>query len=814
MVRKTGFGLLVGAVLAVVVAVAGAGDITAGPQAEPQVAPAEGGTSGPVSKPRFELYIPSIRTLLEQTARSHSGAFLAPARSMLLELGTVSSEGVDATEALGLLEQIKGWPDTAIRAATYAPDTEGRARWVVQFDWPLEALHDRVAALLSSEAAKTILEGVTLAKCDGGEGYEIALPGMKLAYLLPARPSGLPEAETAPPEAETGSPKAETASPEAGTRPLQAGLGSPAADKASGVGRRASGVTAFGACLASHPDLGVLEGFTAGGSQEQGESPPLLTCRLNLAGTEQDSGATGFSAFRAVTAVEYQARIDEQGDWTEDVSVLWPPVSGLGAKAIFGKVKQTFFVPDTAFGAAVFESGLAVGMLDALVGFGPQVMMEDPGELSVVGEAAPGPIASRAGSQACVTLLPGTGFIPFPDVVVQLQTKRPEELVKDVRAAVEKANKVYKDREQPEPWHEGQVRDRPVFWSDGGGRYGAAMMPLSLRPVLTVVKELDARERERDILLLAWTSTAPEDLVRRWLDLPRGQDRRFLPSSTKTSGQAWLNWLAFYKWVSPYLNVGLSGLGVETLLPEAEAIRADLTDAEVTAKLKYSGLALSHRGPLPAGAVLLPALVGASLVPDESGGSDLARERLACERLRVLYHHCKLFQKDRQRWPAELAELDGYVDFAGHPELLELQLSSKRRWLRWLEEVAEATERDKDKDKEDAEEEDQWSGLDTDLYVIDWGREHWTLGFEPGTFEHLEKLYIDQDGRIHRVVKQAPAEAKKDQAAAPPVGQEAIPKQDAEAKKDRADEPAIRQDATSKEAAEEQEDRADEPAVD
>jgi hypothetical protein len=78
--------------------------------------------------------------------------------------------------------------------------------------------------------------------------------------------------------------------------------------------------------------------------------------------------------------------------------------------------------------------------------------------------------------------------------------------------------------------------------------------------------------------------------------------------------------------------------------------------------------------------------------------------------------------------------------------------------------MAEAPE-----EEEEEKEEGQWYSLETDLYVIDWGRERWTLGFEPGTFEHLDKLYIDQDGRIHRVVKPTSAEPEKQQADKPAV---------------------------------------------
>ena len=172
-----------------------------------------------------------------------------------------------------------------------------------------------------------------------------------------------------------------------------------------------------------------------------------------------------------------------------------------------------------------------------------------------------------------------------------------------------------------------------------------------------------------------------------------------------------------------------------------------MTDGMLTAKAKFSGLEVSHQGPLPVGAVVLPSLLAVAAAADESGGSDLARERLASQRLKVLYHHSTLFHKDLGRWPAEVAELDGYIDFAGNPELLKLNLSSRKQWADWLLGGFDA-----DDDAAEDEEEEE-SEIDEDLYVIDWEPDRWTLGLAPGTLEHLERLYIDHDGVVHRVEK-------------------------------------------------------------
>ena len=93
------------------------------------------------------------------------------------------------------------------------------------------------------------------------------------------------------------------------------------------------------------------------------------------------------------------------------------------------------------------------------------------------------------------------------------------------------------------------------------------------------------------------------------------------------------------------------------------------------------------------------------------------------------------------------------MDFAGHPELLELELSSRKSWGEWFDGLFES-----DEEKENEDEDEEESDLDDDLYVIEWGQNSWRLGLAQGTLEHLEKLYIDQDGKIHRVEKVDPSE--------------------------------------------------------
>ncbi|MCK4659427.1 MAG: hypothetical protein KAV82_07885, partial [Phycisphaerae bacterium] len=406
----------------------------------------------------------------------------------------------------------------------------------------------------------------------------------------------------------------------------------------------------------------------------------------------------------------------------------------------------------------VLNPRMGPGMLENMAGFGPQMMMEESGSFTIMGEAAGGPISANVDSQMCITILPGTGFMPVPDFVIQVKTKHAEKLIESIRKATKKINKLYRRREQPRPWHKATVKDRPIFWSNAGAVRGAILMPWVMRPVLFVTTETDARDRERDFLVLAFTTTSPKNLVRRWIEMPRPKDRRFLPEKRKVHGQMWVNWEQTYKWIQPYLNLSLSIVSRDLLLPSAKEMSDKLTDASLTMKVRYEGVRVSHRGPIPAGVVAVPTLLGIASEM-ESRGSDLARERSACRRLKVFYHHAKLFERDMGRWPAELAELDGYIDFAGHPYLTRLELSPKKRRSDWFESVIESDDEDEEDEEEEEDEDEAWISIDDDQFVIEWGRELWTLGVAPGTFEHLDNLYIDQDGNIHRVEKKPAAES-------------------------------------------------------
>ena len=315
---------------------------TTAPTTLPASAPTTAPTTAPVTaavveepaefRPRFELFVPSLQRLVAETRRSHSGLLIDRVGEMLGEVGSMSAEGVDVESAAALLDRFGSWPDTSLDAAVFAADNEGRMRWAIRFDWPLADLYERLAPLLELEAAESILEGVRLAaRADGG--YVITVPEATVGYLLP-------------------------------------------------VGDTRS-------VFASHADIAFPTERFRGTEESEANGDSLLVCRLNLVGTEKDSGATFFSSLSAVTDVVHGCRVDEAGEWVELTQVHWPPGVGMAAKALLGKVQQTFFVPDEAYGGAVLSSPGAPAMLEAAAGFGPQMVMEEGGGFGVVGEAEP-----------------------------------------------------------------------------------------------------------------------------------------------------------------------------------------------------------------------------------------------------------------------------------------------------------------------------------------------------------------------------------------------------------------------------------------
>lgn len=683
---------------------------------------ASDGPIGLSSVPRFELHAPSARGLVESLNKSRGGALLAPLRELLVEAGRSSADGVDVDDAGAIAAMIAGWPDTPVHLAVFARDYEGSLRWFARVDWPMGSLHDRVAALLKSDAGRTIFEGVTLTP--RGDEFVLALRGVSLARLVR--------------------------------------------------------VDDLRSAITSHSDLPLSVNGLAPSAEEGEAAMPPLRCRLNLAKTEADSGAVGLSSFSAVTAIDYSMRPRDDGAWDDTIRVEWPPVSGMGAKALLDRVEQTYFVPSAALGSLAVSAIMFPGMLENIAGLGPQIVAGEDGGMEMVESEEVGAIATHVDSAMSFTLLPGTGFLPFPDIVIQARTRSPEDLVKGVRAAAIQANKELRKRDRRAPWHEADMRDRAVFWRDADGPGGATVMPLSMRPVLFVAEEKDAKGKDVHVLVLGLTSTTPESFVRRWMDMPRPETRRMIPSTRKSDGELWINTLAVYRLVAPYVNISLSGGGLETLLPRESDVASSLTDMTLSAKISFSGLRVTHTGPIPAGVLAVPGMLGAATEEDRSGGTDLARERLGRQRLRLLFHHAKLFKKDHGRWPARIEELDGYVDFAGHPELLKLQVSAAKAWSDWFEGMSKAAEKARS-EMEEQEEDDEKPAFEANLYVVHWKPDRWSLSFAPATFEHLERLGIDQEGEIVRVLRTPKPKPSADEAKPAPVADGNIETKDAAA---------------------------------
>jgi hypothetical protein len=220
-----------------------------------------------------------------------------------------------------------------------------------------------------------------------------------------------------------------------------------------------------------------------------------------------------------------------------------------------------------------------------------------------------------------------------------------------------------------------------------------------------------------------------------------------VPSSEKAHWQARIHWRSIYDLVHPYLSTFACLSGDATLPPTSEEIADSLDDSEVNVRIEFNGLQVRHTGPIPFGAAYVPGVTIASLSASADPSSESARERVACRHLRVLYHHARLFKKDYGRWPATVAELDGYVDFAIHPYLLRLRPQERSLAENF---VAVFTG---EREHQSGDEEEEWEAIDDSLYVIDWTPEDWKLKFRDDQFKEYQTIYIDTEGNIHRVPK-------------------------------------------------------------
>ncbi len=492
--------------------------------------------------------------------------------------------------------------------------------------------------------------------------------------------------------------------------------------------------------LRSHPTVQLPTKFFDGVS---GDGEPVLSARLELTSTEKDSGSTFLSSFKLVTFVDYTTRIDEAGVWHDQLRAGWPMVSWLTVKALLGQPSQSFYTPSDAFLGAVLEAN------------GAKTLLEQSAGLKLKkGSGGEGPVERFGGDEVLLTILPGVGFIPAPEIVAQCRIRNRDRFSEALQERIAALDKEAEQTEQKSSWHEVEVRGLRVFWCDLANRGSGNVVPFLMRPVLFLQKAKDDRKREREFLIVGWTSTNPVRFVERWLDRPRDPpELRYLPASRKHNFEAWVHWQQLYDWIHPYVNLGLSEISVDAILDDE--IGTDIPDAMLSGDIKMAGMIVSHEGPVPLGLLAVPAMASTSL--QETRSSDLARERLARRQLQVLYHHCRLFQQDTGRWPVRVAELDGYVDFAGNQQLLKLEESSQKRFGKMFSRIFSGSDDDGDKKTDDDAEDSPESVYDVDdsIYEIVWEDGEWQLGYAPGKLEHLSRLYIDMNGDMHREQKPA-----------------------------------------------------------
>ena len=625
--------------------------------------------------PQVEVYIPSVARLAVEIQRSRT-AQLYRALSALVPMPVdETGEGFDPQAVLALVKKTMAWTDTSVSFFTYTQDREGRPRWIVRLDWPLDDLRRRVGEILNDEAAKKILKDIELKQQKDGS-YQIESPDTVLAILR---------------KTEGGSIVASTA----GLEPPERAFG----QKPEGKKKSKSS---------------------------------LVYCLLNLAGEDEEQGNSMFSQIAGVSDIRYAASVGEDGLWNERFNIRWNPFVGMALKTMFKKAGASFQCPKEAFAVAAIHLGMAEGMADGLTGL------------------PTGTIGSRADGEFAIAVVPGGGFLPIPDLFYQFHVRGEDKIVEAIRKAMRKDAKKRKEDDRLPAWREEKVGDRVVFWQDPSVDRGGGLSLMNYRTVVFFGKKnKDADDESGSQLIVAQTSNWAEDAVGRWDELSARESLRMrVPTSDKVHWQAVIHWKEIYELVSPYLTLA-AGMGSEVAAaPDAEELGDALADSTINIQILYAGLDARHTGPLPFGAAYVPAVAAMSLSETSGGGTEADRERIACRNLRVLHHHAKLFKKDYGRWPATVAELDGYVDFSSHPYLLSLQPKDDG-FLGGF--VAIFKTGAKKKASEDADEEE--SDINDSLYEIDWSEHDWKLRLRADEFVNYATIYVDAEGEIHRVEK-------------------------------------------------------------
>lgn len=637
--------------------------------------------------PQVEVYVPSVARLAEEIQRSRTAKLYHAMAAMIPVPVDETGEGIDPQAIISLLKKTTAWPDTSVSIFTYTQDRDGRPRWMIRLDWPLDDLRKRMDEILKDDAAKKILKDMTLKRNDDGT-FQIELPDTIIAVLR----------------------KTEGGSLIASTVDLQP------PEKAFGQKSRSDESAAMKRTKSS-----------------------LVYCRLNLeAGSEGERGHSLFSQISGVSDIRYAASVGADGLWKERFNIRWNPLLGMALKAVFKKASEPFECPKNAYAAAVFHFGMTEGLADSIAGLPPQT------------------IGSRADGEAAFSALPGTGFLPIPDLFYQFHARGKDKIIAAIRKSMREDAKKRKEDDRPTAWHENKIGGRPIFWRDPSADRPGGLSLATFRTVVFFEKKED--QECGDQLIVAQTSTGADDAVHRWDELCAKKSLRTrIPTSDHSHWQAVIHWKSIYSLFSPYLTLA-AGLSEEGgAAPGVEDLGDALDDSTIDIRIQYSGLDARHQGPLPIGAVYVPAVTAASLSETADPDSEAQREQTACRNLRVLYHHSKLFKKDYDRWPANVAELDGYVDFASHADLLSLS-PRDGGFLRGFVSMFTAGKPRKMKADSNDEEED---GIDDSLYEIDWSPSDWKLKYRADEFADYATIYIDAKGEIHRVPKTTPEIKKK-----------------------------------------------------
>lgn len=652
-------------------------------------------------KPEVEVYLPSVVRLLDAAACSRSAALYRAFAGMFKPPEQETDESFDYTALLTLLEQAREWPDTSISLSIYAQDAEGRPCWALRLAWPLEQLRQRLATLIANEATRKVVGELSLTPHkERQDVYELSLPDVVLAVITgDARGCEI------------------RSSIDLKSKPTVFETPPPAEDS------------------------GARDDKSSSESKAEADDRPLIQCLVS------GSMIGGIPGLRDV---RFEARVNAKGLWDERWKLGWNPFVGLGAKALFGKVRRPFEFPRESLIAAAFNVESGRSMADAISGLRPGTLME------------------QVSDDLGFALLPGTGFLPAPDIYYIWNVRSIDKCVTAIRNVMEQDAKKRRDDDLPPAWIEETVADRPVFWFNPAAERGSGFSPITFRTVI-FFETSNAEKGFEGRLIVAQTSNAAVDTVRHWNGLRSAAHVKEnkplkVPKTRTVHWQAIVHWRDLYALAQPWLSL-LAGFteGAE-LPPSVEELSDALPDSVLDLRVEFAGLNARHVGPAPLGAAFVPAVASMAFGKAADPSSEAAREQTACRNLRILHHHARLFHKDYGRWPATLSELDGYVDFQSHRYLLYLRpqdegfLTGLSRLVRERQRAKEQTEKKK---KADDEEE---SGLDESLYVVRWSTNGWRLEIRPDEFKNWQTIAIDAEGTIHRIAKPSEPKMEKSEA--------------------------------------------------